>query len=45
MLPVLPDGRPNRAEPVRGGAGNGCYGKSSVAVFLLSAFVTVHINC
>lgn len=28
LLPVLPDCRPDRAERVRGGAGNGCYGKS-----------------
>jgi len=27
LLPVLPDCRPDRAEPVRGGAGNRCYGK------------------
>lgn len=27
LLPVLPDCRPDRAERVRGGAGNGCYGK------------------
>ncbi|EBU1223484.1 hypothetical protein D6S17_28165 [Salmonella enterica subsp. enterica serovar Java] len=27
MLPVLPDGRPDRAEPVRGGADNRCYVK------------------
>lgn len=28
LLPVLPDCRPVRGEPVRGGAGNRCYGKS-----------------
>ncbi|EEJ6747824.1 hypothetical protein AI17_004886, partial [Salmonella enterica subsp. enterica serovar Oslo] len=27
LLPVLPDCRPVCGEPVRGGAGNGCYGK------------------
>lgn len=26
-MPVLPDCRPDRAEPAPGGAGNGCYGK------------------
>ena len=31
LLPVLPDCRPDRAERVRGGAGNGCYGKSKSA--------------
>uniref|UniRef100_UPI001F3950D5 hypothetical protein n=1 Tax=Enterobacter hormaechei TaxID=158836 RepID=UPI001F3950D5 len=29
LLPVLPVCRPDRAERVRRGAGNGCYGKSS----------------
>lgn len=28
LLPVLPVCRPDRAERVRDGAGNGCYGKS-----------------
>uniref|UniRef100_UPI001BFC6271 hypothetical protein n=1 Tax=Escherichia coli TaxID=562 RepID=UPI001BFC6271 len=27
LLPVLPDCHPVRGEPVRGGAGNRCYGK------------------
>ena len=28
LLPVLPDSCPVRGEAVRGGAANGCYGKS-----------------
>ncbi|EDH2826670.1 hypothetical protein GC738_23525 [Salmonella enterica] len=30
LLPVLPDCRLDRAEPVRGGADNRCYGKSRI---------------
>jgi len=34
LLPVLPDCRPDHAERVRGGAGNGCYGKSEIFIYI-----------
>lgn len=44
LLPVLPDSRPVRDEPVRRGSGNRCYGKSGQLSLGGSGFLGVPLH-